>query len=60
VVAHKVGFDDQVLHDAAIIFADRGDFVLVIMSQGDSQDKAQTVLEEITEMVWETVKNSKQ
>ena len=60
VIAHKVGFDDQVLHDAAIIFADRGDFVLVIMSQGDSQDKAQTVLEEITEMVWETVKNSKQ
>jgi beta-lactamase class A len=57
VVAHKVGFDDQVLHDAAIIFTDQGDFVLVIMSQGDSSDQAQEVLEEITKAVWEAIKD---
>lgn len=58
VVAHKVGFDDQILHDAAIIFAPQGDFVLVIMSQGDPQDQAQEVLEEATRRVWEAREKS--
>jgi len=55
-VAHKIGLDENLLHDAAIIFTDWGDFVLVIMSQGDPQDQAQKTLEEITRMVWETIK----
>jgi beta-lactamase class A len=57
VVAHKIGLDENLLHDAAIIFTDKGDFVLVIMSQDDSQDKAQEVLEAITRMVWEEISN---
>ncbi|MDD3532087.1 MAG: class A beta-lactamase-related serine hydrolase [Candidatus Shapirobacteria bacterium] len=58
VIAHKIGLDENLLHDAAIIFVDDGDFILVIMSQGDPEDRAQTVLEEITKMVWEAVRNS--
>jgi beta-lactamase class A len=54
-VAHKIGLDENLLHDAAIIFTDTGDFVLVIMSQGDPQDQAQKTLEEITKMVWEEI-----
>ncbi|MDD3679757.1 MAG: class A beta-lactamase-related serine hydrolase [Candidatus Shapirobacteria bacterium] len=57
-IAHKIGLDNQVLHDAAIIFTDQEDFVLVIMSQGDSQDQEQRVLEKITETVWKRIGNS--
>ena len=55
IVAHKIGFDDQILHDAAIIFTDNGDFVLVIMSRGVSNDQAQENLEIITQRVWEII-----
>ncbi|KUK83725.1 MAG: putative beta-lactamase [Microgenomates bacterium 39_6] len=57
VVAHKIGLDENLLHDAAIIFTDKGDFILVIMSQGDSQDRAQMILEEITKMIWKNIKD---
>ncbi len=58
VVAHKIGLDENLLHDAAIIFTEKGDFILVIMSQGDSQDRAQAVLEEITKTIWTAIRNS--
>ncbi len=56
-VAHKIGLDEQILHDAAIVFTNQGDFVLVIMSQGVSSDQAQKTLEEITKTVWEGFSN---
>lgn len=36
VVANKVGFLDELLHDAGIIYSPRGDYVLVIMTNGES------------------------
>lgn len=36
VVADKVGFLDALLGDAAIVYADTGDYVLVIMTNGES------------------------
>jgi beta-lactamase class A len=35
-VADKVGFLDELLHDAAIVYSPKGDFVLVILSEGES------------------------
>lgn len=54
-IAHKIGLDENLLHDAAIVFTDTSDFVLVIMSQGDPQDQAQKTFEEITRMIWEEI-----
>ena len=36
VVYDKVGFMDDLLHDAAIVHSDAGDYVLVIMTNGES------------------------
>lgn len=36
VVCDKVGFMDDLLHDAAIVHSDAGDYVLVIMTNGES------------------------
>lgn len=36
VVADKVGFLDDLLHDAAIVYSPKGDYVLVIMTKGSS------------------------
>lgn len=58
IIAHKIGLDENLLHDAAIIFTDKGDFVLVIMSQGDPRDQAQEVLKEITRKIREVIENS--
>jgi beta-lactamase class A len=35
-VANKVGFLDGLLHDAAIVYASTGPYVLVIMTDGSS------------------------
>ncbi len=55
VIAHKIGLDEGILHDAAIVFTDQGDFVLVIMSKEALREQAQATLEEITRMVWEAI-----
>lgn len=35
-VADKVGFLDALLHDAGIIFSDKGDYIMVVMTNGES------------------------
>lgn len=35
-VADKVGFLDGLLHDAAIVYSDKGDYVMVILTDGSS------------------------
>lgn len=35
-VANKVGFMDALLHDAGIVYSDHGDYVLVILTNGES------------------------
>jgi beta-lactamase class A len=39
VVADKVGFLNGLLHDASIVYSDKGDYVLVVMTDGSSWDK---------------------
>jgi len=51
-VAHKIGMDEGVLHDAGIVFADQP-FILVLMSKGVDLDEAKQILPKITERVWE-------
>lgn len=35
-VADKVGFLDALLHDAGIVFSDKGDYIMVVMTNGES------------------------
>jgi beta-lactamase class A len=39
VVADKVGFLNALLHDASIVYSDKGDYVLVVMTDGSSWEK---------------------
>jgi len=50
-VAHKVGVDEGVLHDAGVVFSDQP-FVLVLMSKDVDIDEAKELLPKATEMVW--------
>jgi beta-lactamase class A len=38
-VADKVGFLNGLFHDASIVYSDKGDYVLVVMTDGSSWDK---------------------
>lgn len=38
-VADKVGFLDGLLHDASLVYSPKGDYVLVVMTDGSSWDK---------------------
>jgi len=51
-VAHKVGVDEGVLHDAGVVLSDQP-FVLVLMSKDVDIDKAKELFPKITELVWD-------
>ena len=51
-VAHKVGVDEGVLHDAGVVFADQP-FVLVLMSKDIDITEAKELFPQITELVWD-------
>ena len=46
-VANKVGFIDGYLHDAAIVYSKKGDYVLVIMTNGSSWKNIAALAKEI-------------
>ena len=46
-VADKVGFMDGLLHDAAIIYSTKGDYVLIIMTNGSSWGNIAALAKEI-------------
>lgn len=52
VVAHKVGIDEEVLHDAGIIFT-QPPGVLVVLTQGQERADRQAVIEEVTRTVYQ-------
>ncbi len=52
-VAHKTGELGEYKHDAGIIYAPSGDYILVIMSETPSQEGAVKVEQEISRVVWE-------
>lgn len=47
VVADKVGFMDGLLHDAAIVYSKKGDYVLIIMTNGSSWGNIAALAKEI-------------
>ena len=49
-VADKVGFLDALLHDAAIVYAPSGTYVLTILTDGSSWDKIAELTREIEKL----------
>lgn len=58
-VAHKVGTEIGVVSDAGIVFTDKGDYLLVIMSEGVREAEAKEVVPDISRAVWEWVSQIK-
>lgn len=52
-VANKIGNLDNEIHDAGIVYSPNGDYVLVILSDEVSSNKAVKVEEKISRIVWE-------
>jgi beta-lactamase class A len=52
-VAHKVGTEIGVVGDAGIIYSEKGDYLLVIMSEGVREVEAKEAVVEISRKVWE-------
>jgi len=52
-VAHKTGIVDHVLHDAGIVSAPGGDYVLVLLTEWDSGlDQSYSVIRLLSERIW--------
>jgi beta-lactamase class A len=54
-IAHKIGFDEGLLHDAAIIFKEDNNFILVVMSQSADTAQAEEVIKKIAKLVWQEI-----
>lgn len=52
IVAHKTGELVDVKHDAGIVFTDKGDYIIVLMSETPSQENAAEVEAKISEAVY--------
>lgn len=53
VIAHKTGELDDVKHDAGIVFTDKGDYIIVLLSQTPSQENAAEVEAKISKAVYD-------
>ncbi len=53
--ANKTGELEGLQHDAAIVFAPAGDYILVIMSEGDGDDRVFNDIAGISSLVYESV-----
>lgn len=52
-IAHKTGELGPVKHDAGIVFSDKGDYLIVLMSETSAPLKAAEVEAQISKAVWE-------
>lgn len=52
-VAHKTGELAGAKHDAGIVFSEKGDYIIVLMSDTPSMEKAAEVEAKISKAVWE-------
>lgn len=57
VVAHKTGEIDFFTHDAGIVFSDKGDYVIVIMSESTSPKGAEERIANVSKVVYEYFSN---
>lgn len=53
VVAHKTGELESFSHDAGVFFTDRGDYIIVIMSETDNQRQANETIARISKAVYD-------
>ncbi len=53
VIAHKTGELFGVKHDAGIVFSEKGDYIIVLMSDTASEAHAAEVEAKISKVVWE-------
>jgi len=52
-VAHKTGTLDTFLHDAAVVYAPGGDFVLVVMTENTDFESALQVIHDVAEVAYD-------
>ena len=57
-VAHKTGELDDMSHDASIVYAPSGDFVLVVLSRTDDRDGANSRIAEVSKGVFDYFEQS--
>ncbi|MCX7927401.1 MAG: class A beta-lactamase-related serine hydrolase [Candidatus Omnitrophica bacterium] len=53
-IAHKTGLERRVCHDVGIVFTEKGDFLICVLTH--SPQKASTVKDFIADLAWETYK----
>lgn len=53
VIAHKTGELDSFSHDAGIIFTDRGDYIVVVMSETDDRIHANEIIAKIAKEAYD-------
>ncbi|HEV2952658.1 MAG TPA: serine hydrolase [Candidatus Dormibacteraeota bacterium] len=52
-VVHKVGIDDGIHHDSALVIAPTGDYVLVVMTDGLDDTDGWSLIAQISAAVWQ-------
>lgn len=57
VVAHKTGELDEYTHDAGIVYAPNGDYIIVVLSKSDSPDFAENRISNVSEAVYNYFQN---
>ncbi len=53
IIAHKTGEIDYFTHDAGIIFSDKGDYIIAIMSESDSPSGAEDRIAQVSKAVYD-------
>lgn len=53
VIAHKTGEIDFLTHDAGIVYSNKGDYIIVVMSESTSPSGAEDVIAKISKSVFE-------
>ncbi|MFN7171051.1 MAG: serine hydrolase, partial [Candidatus Omnitrophota bacterium] len=51
-VAHKTGLERKICHDAGLVFGPKGDFLIVVLTQGERIKKAKEFIAEISSLVY--------
>ncbi len=52
IIAHKTGEIDFFTHDAGIVFTDRGDYIIVVLSESDSPQGAEDRIGQVSQAVY--------
>jgi beta-lactamase class A len=59
-IAHKTGELDNYTHDGGIVYADNGNYIMIILSKSDNPDLAKNRISNISESIYEYFTNGQQ